>query len=96
MPTNYELIKKCEVDKYVIDDDDLEYFKTILEDAFNELRAKSYNKGRRDASKDILNFVYDEWGLVPSFEDLDMDEIERYFKEEKMLLEKYNYKTGDK
>ena len=96
MPTNYELIKKCEVDKYVIDDDDLEYFKTLLEDAFNELRAESYNKGRRNASKDILNFVFDEWGLVPSFEDLTMDEIERYFKEEKMLLDKYNYKTGDK
>ena len=96
MATNYELIKKYELDKYITDDDDLEYFKTSLEYAFNELRDESYNKGRKNASKDILNFVYDEWGLVPSFEDLTMDEIERYFKEEKMLLEKYNYKTGDK
>ena len=96
MATNYELIKKYELDKYIIDDDDLEYFKTSLEDAFNELRDESYNKGRRNASKDILNFVFDEQGLVPSFEDLTMDEIDRYFKEEKMLLEKYNYKTGDK
>ncbi len=87
MTTNEEIADEYEFSGGWIDYISKEDFIKSL----NKARAEGYKEGQKDASKEILNFVYDKWNLGIYADDLDQKEIDRYYKEEQELWKKYNY-----